>query len=49
MQSEYCAPVQKFGIDLKLEHTFALLSQQFFYLLNFFGKVIDRMMKIITV
>lgn len=31
MQSNY-APVQKFGINLKLEHTFALLSQRFFFL-----------------
>lgn len=31
MQSNYHAPVQKFGINLKLEHIFALLSQQFFY------------------
>lgn len=28
MQSNYRAPVQKFGINFKLEHTFAFLFQQ---------------------
>lgn len=44
MQKNFCAPVQKYSINLKLEHTFALLSQQIlFYLLKYFEKLKQHM------